>query len=310
MNEIILHHYPSSPFAEKVRIALGLKQLAWHSVNIPIIMPKPDLMALTGGYRKTPVMQIGADVYCDTQCILRELERRFPEPSFYRGTDAGTANALAFWADRNLFSPAVTMVMAGRAAGAFMTPEFLADRSTFMGREIEPERIRMAGPFMLDQLRAQLGWLASMLADGRPYLQGQQPTLFDLAAYHPCWFIAVNAGADAAPLSEFAVLRGWMERVGQIGHGKPTELDPKQALNIARQATSQAVAAADGRDPLGRKPGVRVAVVPDDNGRDPVVGELICSTRDDIAIRRSDPQVGDVAVHFPRAGFLVQPAAA
>jgi Glutathione S-transferase, N-terminal domain len=165
MDEIILHHYPSSPFAEKVRIALGLKQLAWRSAHIPVLMPKPDLMPLT------------------------------------------------------------------------------------------------------------------------------------------------KAGPDAAPLSEFPALRGWMERVAQIGHGKPTELDSRQALDIARLASSQVLAESDLRDPLGRRPGVRVAVVPDDNGRDPVIGELVRSTREDIEIRRTDPQVGEVVVHFPRAGFLVQPAA-
>jgi hypothetical protein len=26
-------------------------------------------------------MQIGADIYCDSQCIIRELQRRFPEPT-------------------------------------------------------------------------------------------------------------------------------------------------------------------------------------------------------------------------------------
>ena len=109
MTEVILHHYPMSPYAEKARTALGIKRLAWRSVTIPVVMPKPDLLPLTGGYRKTPVMQIGADIYCDTQCILRELERRFPEPSFYHGTDAGTANALSFYLDRTLFSPIVGM---------------------------------------------------------------------------------------------------------------------------------------------------------------------------------------------------------
>ena len=76
MSEIILHNYPESPVAEKVRIALGIKGLEWLSVKIPRIPPKPLLMPLTGGYRRTPVMQIGADIYCDSQCIIRELERR------------------------------------------------------------------------------------------------------------------------------------------------------------------------------------------------------------------------------------------
>src|SRR5271167_178323 len=84
MTDIILHHYEISPYSEKVRIGLGLKGLAWGSVEIPVIMPKPDLTALTGGYRKTPVLQIGADIYCDSQLIMRELERRHPSRVFIR----------------------------------------------------------------------------------------------------------------------------------------------------------------------------------------------------------------------------------
>ena len=71
MPMIILHHYEASPFSEKVRAVLGYKQLEWQSVLIPRIMPKPDLVALTGGYRKTPVMQIGRDIYADTHLITR-----------------------------------------------------------------------------------------------------------------------------------------------------------------------------------------------------------------------------------------------
>jgi len=79
MTELIFHHYPSSPFSEKVRLVFGFKGLAWKSVIIPMIMPKPDVIALTGGYRKTPILQIGADVYCDTALICRVLDRLHPE---------------------------------------------------------------------------------------------------------------------------------------------------------------------------------------------------------------------------------------
>jgi hypothetical protein len=82
MTDIILHHYETSPYSEKVRLGLGLKGLAWETVEIPVIMPKSDLTALTGGYRKTPVLQIGAN-YCDSQLIMRELERRHPTPNFF-----------------------------------------------------------------------------------------------------------------------------------------------------------------------------------------------------------------------------------
>src|SRR5215467_8540352 len=108
-HEIIFHHYPASPFSEKVRVVFGIKQLAWRSVEIPNMMPKPDLMPLTGGYRKTPVMQIGADIYCDTQIILRELERRYPTPSIFPVKN-GLAYAIAFWSDRLFFMPSVGVV--------------------------------------------------------------------------------------------------------------------------------------------------------------------------------------------------------
>ena len=83
MNEAILHHYPMSPFAEKARLMLGYKRLPWCSVIIPPVMPKPDVVSLTGGYRKTPILQIGADVYCDTALIARVLEARQPTPTLY-----------------------------------------------------------------------------------------------------------------------------------------------------------------------------------------------------------------------------------
>ena len=49
MNQLILHHYPNSPFSEKIRLILGFKSLHWTSVHIPAVMPKPDVVALTGG---------------------------------------------------------------------------------------------------------------------------------------------------------------------------------------------------------------------------------------------------------------------
>ncbi|MEI6459953.1 MAG: glutathione S-transferase N-terminal domain-containing protein, partial [Pseudomonadota bacterium] len=97
MSDLILHHFDLSPFAEKVRLMLGLKQLSWRSVEIPMVMPKPDLVALTGGYRKTPVLQIGADVYCDTRLIARELERRYPSPSLFPHGGGALVEALSAW---------------------------------------------------------------------------------------------------------------------------------------------------------------------------------------------------------------------
>ena len=305
MTDIILHHYDISPYSEKVRIGFGLKGLAWGSVGVPVIMPKPNLTALTGGYRKPPVLQIGADIYCDSQLIMRELERRHPTPSFYPD-GRGAADALAWWAEKTTFSPAAGIFFAKKPDAL---PEgFLEDRAKFSGRNIDPAAMMAAVPNLLDQLRAHFDWLDQMLADGRSFLQGPAAGLADLAAYHPVWFLRQNFGSTAPPLDGFPRLLTWAERIGAIGHGSRNQMNAQQALDVARDATSIARATVDPGDPIGRKPGQTVTVTPDDTGRDPVVGELVASDVHEIVIRRSDREVGEVCVHFPRAGFVVASA--
>ena len=51
--------------------------------------------------------------------------------------------------------------------------------------------------------------------------------------------------------------------------------------------------------------GTRVTVAADDYGRDAVAGTILFGNAHEIAIARSDDEVGDVVVHFPRAGFMV-----
>ncbi|MEO8557885.1 MAG: glutathione S-transferase family protein [Rhodospirillales bacterium] len=306
MADIILHHYPTSPFSEKVRIAFGLKQLAWKGVTIPVIMPKPDLMPLTGGYRKTPVMQIGADIYCDTQIILREIEHRHPSPSFYPPGGVGTADIISLWADRLLFSPSVGVVFA--TIGDKVPDAFKQDRAKFSGRDFNAERMKSAMPMLHDQFRAGAAFIEDALSDGRKFLQGAQAGLADLGPYHCIWFVQRNLGADWGCLKAMPRLRGWVERMAAIGHGTPSEIDAKQALAIAKAATAQTKEAADPNDPNGRKPGDKIRIAPDDTGRDPVTGTLVMSNAEEIVIRRNDPAVGEVMVHFPRAGFVVMSA--
>ena len=170
MADLILHHYPNSPFSEKVRVAFGIKQLAWKSVVIPNIMPKPDLMPLTGGYRKTPVMQVGADVYCDTQLIMLEIEKRAPKPPLLPVGQEGEARALAMWIDRTIFWSAVGVVM---GAISDQLPEaFKKDRSEFSGRQFDSDQLKAAVPMARDQTYAQLALAEQILRDGRPYLLG------------------------------------------------------------------------------------------------------------------------------------------
>ncbi|MCZ6859449.1 MAG: glutathione S-transferase family protein [Alphaproteobacteria bacterium] len=304
MSEIILHHYPESPISEKARLMLGLKKLPWRSVVMPMIMPKPDLVPLTGGYRKAPVMQIGADIYCDSQRIARELERRYPEPTLFPNSSEGLGYGLLFWSDRPLFLAAVGVAFA--AIGDRLPEAFLEDRANFSGRPVDIERWKKAAPMNLDQLRAHVGFLDRQLADDRAFVHGDEPGLADFGPYLSLWFVARGARKAMTSLNEsFPHIAPWMKRVREISHGEEEPMEPGEALDVAKVGQSETQEDADANDPRGLKPGDKVTVTPDDTGRDPVAGELLASNPHEIAIRRVDVRVGEVVVHFPRAGFVV-----
>lgn len=298
---LLFHHYDPSPFSEKIRLVFGRKGLAWRSVLQPNMMPKPHLVPLTGGYRKIPVLQIGADVYCDTQRIVRELEARHPEPPVLPEGSDGLCHMVNFWADRLLFQAAVP-VLFHEIADA-VPEEFIEDRRRLMGGG-DFARVMQAAPLFRDALRAHLDLIESQLRDGRPFLLGPEPCFADFAAYHPVWFLA-SVPPAAKALEPFSRTLAWAGRVRGVGHGERTECPPEEALAVAREAEPVTTPQADPGDPGGLAPGDAVSVVPDDYGFDPVEGRLVRSDVHEVAIRRRAPEVGEVVVHFPRAGFRV-----
>ena len=303
---IILHHFEKSPFSEKVRVVFGLKNIEWTSVLISRIMPRPDLMPMTGGYRRTPVMQIGADIYCDTQIIIRELERLFPEPTLFPDGNEGIGWATAMWTDRSFFQNTVNLVF-GMLADK-VPPDFIADREKLRGAKFDVAGMTSAIPQMRDQFRAHLQWIEAQLADGRNWLGGDKAGLCDVNAYMNIWYVRSNLPDADAMFAEFGHTRAWEARLRSVGHGRCSEISTSAALGIAAGATPQTVELADPGDPNGRKPGDRVDVMPDDYGKIKVSGEIVALSAQHIAIRRHDPRAGEVVVHFPRAGFLVLPA--
>ena len=305
MSDIILHHYPASPFAEKARLMLGFKGLAWRSVTIPRWMPKPDLMPLTGGYRRTPVMQIGADIYCDTACIARELERRQPAPSLFPVHAHGSATMLGAWADRTLFFDVVPVVFGTHAAS--VPAELREDRYRFSEGAIDLARYAADQPHLRAQLRTHLWWLEHAFDDGRPYVLGAEPTYADFCLWGPMW-MAANRVADLGLLADKPRIGDWLARMGAIGHGSPEPLEAADALEIARAAQPAPVVNHHPDLPEGLSPGDAVTVAPDDYGKDPVAGRLLACSAGRIVIARTDPRVGEVHVHFPRAGYRLAAA--
>ena len=297
MVDLILHHYDLSPFSEKVRLALGYKSLDWKSVEIPIWPPKPDFMPLTAGYRRAPALQIGADVYCDTLLILRELDRRAPEPTVYPDDQKGLASVLSWFAETTTFMQAATLTTS--IIGDALRKEFLDDRIAFMKHDFSKAASQRDLALNRQRVTASMNLLADLLKDGRPFLLGRNLSAADLSAYHTLWFTRKNGGAEAEALLPFAPLTGWMDRVAACGHGKRASLSAEEALAIARRAEPAALRGVAVHDPSGLKAGDAVALRTEE-ASDPIRGVLVGADENEIVIAHENARVGRVHVHFPR----------
>ncbi len=309
MSEIILHHYPESPFAEKIRLILGFKRLMYRSVLVPMMLPKPDVIALTGGYRRAPIMQIGSDIYCDTALIADVVERNHPEPTLYPGTHAASSRILAAWADQYWFAAGVGFAMQPDGFLSMFerySPEhraaFIEDRKAF--RKGAPRMTLHAATAVLSQY---LERIERQLADGRSFLLGAEATIADFSFYHPLWFIQ-RATAVAGFLSAYPGVMQWMQRVASLGHGTPMPLDSAEAIQIARQGATAHSRTEASQAPGPCPVGARVAVAPTDYGIDPVAGELVAEYTNEWVVRRTDPRAGTVQIHFPRTGYQIESA--
>ena len=309
MADLILHHYPTSPFAEKVRLVLGYKKLAWKSVVIPMIMPKPDVVALTGGYRKTPILQIGADIYCDTALICDVLEHMQPEPSLYPEPSKGMGRTLAQWADTTLFwtamaynfqPPGVAQVFANAPPEA--AKAFADDRQAM--RQGAP---RMPAADATAAYKSYLRRLSDML-DEWPFLLGALPSIADFAAYHPLWFTRTRTPAMAGILNATPAVMAWMDRMAAMGHASFEKLSATDAIAVAAASAPAALHDDIFQDEHGIALGSQVTIRSDNFGLEPTQGELIAATRMHYTLRRTDDRAGTVHVHFPRIGYILKRA--
>ena len=300
--DLILHHYDPSPFSEKVRKVFGMTGQAWSSVLTPNMMPKPDLTPLTGGYRRAPVLQIGADVYCDSMVILDELQRRTPLPG-----DRGLPGlrGIGLWADR-LFFQATVPVIFGEMG--HLTPKaFIADREKLSGRPFDVEAMAQAAGPMRVQWRGHASWIDHALADA-PFLAGDAPGLADASAWMNIWWLKGALPDTYARLTAgLERLEAWRGRMAAIGQGTRTEITGAAALDIARAAEPAPAPDHDPDDALGLSPGDPVVVMADDYGRDPIAGTLVAAGPSRLILARETPDLGRLHLHFPRVGYVALP---
>ena len=301
MTNLILHSYDASPFTQKALLMLGLKNAEWGWVETPMMPPKPELVALTGGYRGTPVLQIGADIYIDSQRIACELDRRIPEPALLPPGVAGLSLALVKWSDHFFRSTLAQLI---KQTSASWDQPFLDDRQ-YLFKDFDFEQAARNAPHAASQFRAHASLLNSQLADGRAFLTGDQATLCDIQAWPFLWIARAGLQDADELLGDFQHLAPWEDRVAALGEGHRSAIPADQALAVARDQTPSVKAFVDPADPLHLAAGQRVSVEPEDTRRGAVEGELLIMQANELVIRRHGDGVGEVLVHFPRLGYTV-----
>jgi glutathione S-transferase len=306
--DLILHHFDISPFAEKIRLILGCKGAHWQSVSIPMLMPKPDLVALTGGYRRTPSLQIGADIWCDTALIARVLDLRPGGPALYP-KEHPLAPALAQWADWALFWSVIDFASQPDCL-AYRFGHLSAEERAAIAADRNPFRVSVPRLTHADagaNLQQYLSMLEAQLVDGRDFLLGPV-TIADFSVAQCLWHLR-RAGPPAQMLmAPYVRVLQWHERMLAFGHGYSQELSSTDALRVAATATGHApttFCAEPGLD-LGQE----VAVSATDYGLEPSLGTLVGLSASEVVIARTDVRAGKIHVHFPRTGFRITHASA
>ncbi len=300
---VILHQYDMSPFSEKIRKILAHKNAPWRAVTQSMWLPRPHLTPMTGSYRRIPVLQIGADIWCDTRLIARKLDALFPNPPLVpRGLEAA-AESISQWADRHMFGVAVPQVFT--ALGAMLPPELMADRKK-MRPDLDPAALAALVPDLKNELRVFLAGLDRTLAQGG-FLLGDTFSVADASVFHVLWFVR-NTPDAAAMLAQTPGVQRWLAAIDGMGQGKREDMTPEAALAIAKAAEPATPRRADAHDPNGLTPGTKVAISSDDLPQSRFEGEVIALDVDEVVILRHDQECGAIALHFPRAGYRIATA--
>ncbi|GAC1526366.1 MAG: glutathione S-transferase family protein [Ramlibacter sp.] len=312
MTDLILHHYPESPFSEKVRLMLGYKSLAWQSVHVPRILPKPDVLPLTGGYRRTPFLQVGADIYCDTALIADVLEHVEPEPPIYPPHLKGVSRIFAQWADDTLFWTAMSYNIQPKSVVTMFPSEAVAQAFMADRKAMRSNMTQLRAEDATSAYRSYLRRIAHM-ADEHPFLFGAEPCIADFAAYHPLWYTRHRAPVMADILQPTPSLLEWMDRMAALGQGRPVPLASADAITVAHNAEpmppgQNLLVDSAFQDDHGIPLGSDVVLTAESFGTESTAGKLVAATRTHYSLSRTDARVGTVNVHFPRIGYVLKKA--
>ena len=306
LDSIILHHYYESMYSEKVRLLLGYKNSNYLSVVTSPVMPRPELTPLTGGYRRIPVMQIGADIYCDSRVICRKIDQLYPENPIYSQQLSASMDGYCNWLETSLFRAAIALRFQPSAIASEplfagdLTPElFWKDRAELSAGS---SRTRVPLDLAEQQFNEHLHRLEEQFSSCGDFLFGEKPMIADFSLYHVLWLVAEREPL-ANYFADFPALMAWYHRMAAFGHGRSNEISAQRAYQDAVSATPEPLPGVTKVEILAGAP---VSVFLDDAGDRRITGVLRHLQGGHIAIARNSPELGDTCIHLPTDGLKIE----
>lgn len=303
MSELILHHYALSPFSEKIRLMLGYTGLAWQSAISPAMPPRPIVDPLAGGYRKIPVAQIGADIFCDTRIISSEIAKLADRPLLTVENCSIEIQEFVQFVDRTAFmatvvsgSPKKAMLLLLTHFTPWSAYRFIKDRA---GIQKTSKSKRITAADGLDIMRDFIKELDEKLA-GQAFLFADEPCSADFSTYHVLWFRDKTRGNK--DLRKLANLSRWWDAMSKFGHGQQVKVK-KNA--VFKQALAEQPRQLPGNGDAHPLMGKSVQIQPDDYAQTPTQGTLVFAGKDRWIVARETEDFGTLHVHFPLLGYEI-----
>ena len=296
---LILHQYDISPFSQKAQKMMGLKGLSWQSVEMPMIAPKRDIEALTGGYRGTPVLQIGRDVFIDNWMIARALDEFDTNGPAINAQGGLREAALYAWGER-LFTPLLHAALA--AYQSDWDADFLADRKRVFP-DVDFDTLHVSDPDRRSQVRAYLGTVEAQLSMGQDFLGGAQADGWDIHVWGMVWMIH-SALPTLMPIVEiFPRLTDWYERVSALGTGDREDAEIEIAWQTLKEGPARPLPETPDQEPLAQWVGEVVDISAGSADRGSASGCLLAVDHEQVVLG-VEPISGEPAqVWFPRFGY-------
>ena len=296
---LILHQYDISPFSQKAQKMMGLKGLSWQSVEMPMIAPKPHVEALTGGYRGTPVLQIGRDVFIDNWMIARALDAFDASGPAINAQGGLREAALYAWGER-LFTPLLHAALA--AYQSEWDADFLADRKRVFP-DVDFDTLDVSDPDRRSQVRAYLGTVEAQLGLDQDFLGGAQADSCDIHVWGMAWMIHSALPALMPIVETFPRLTDWYERMSALGTGHREDAEIDVAWQALKDGPARPLPETPDQEPLSPWVGEMVDISAGSADRGSASGRLLAVDHEQVVLG-VEPMSGDEAqVWFPRFGY-------